>query len=141
MGSGLKALGRSLHFSEHWLPSWRSPKVLLFFKVSSTVWRVMRNTESLGSHGPSEHLPFLKASHPGLCHLLIVRRLFRKGTPHRSHRTSNNGGHLCIGGTTRTTLISSHLKGFLPYTALKPVESSLRACLTSHAIFVVISTD
>ena len=84
---------------------------------------------------------FLKASHPGLCHLLIVRRLFRKGNPHRSHRTSNNGGHLCIGGTTRTTLISSHLKGFLPYTALKPVESSLRACLTSHAIFVVISTD
>ena len=58
--AGAEGLGRSLHFSERWLPSRTSPKVLWFFKVSSTVWRVMRNTESLGSHGTSEHLPCLR---------------------------------------------------------------------------------
>lgn len=79
--AGAEGLGRLLHFSERWLPSWTSPKVLWFFKVSSTVWRVMRNTESLGSHGTSEHLPCLRASRPGIYHLLRVRRLFRKGTP------------------------------------------------------------
>lgn len=54
--------------------------------ASSTVWRVMKNTKPLGSYGTLfllpwdtlDHLPFLRASCPGICHHHEVRRHQRR---------------------------------------------------------------
>lgn len=62
--------------------------------ASSTVWKVVRITKPLGSHGTLfslprgtlDHLPFLRASCPGICHFHEVRRLFRKGTTSESQK-------------------------------------------------------
>lgn len=60
-------------------------KVTKVFVVSSTIWRVMRNTKPLASHGTLfvrprgtlDHLPFHWTSCPGICHLHELRRLQR----------------------------------------------------------------
>lgn len=100
-------------------------KVTKVFVASSTIWRVMRNTKPLASHGTLcvlpwgtlDHLPFHWTSCPGICHLHEFRRLQRWDYILVTENQTMAAVSPLVGTHEQRDFFQ--LKVFLPYTFLK----------------------